>query len=461
MMRKGEIGQAFIWVLILLTVGSLTLVPGLGFAFTSLKNTQIADRNVRSLYLAEAAQEYVLWQLSYGDLGNQLVSGGDTAVVPVDICGGSAEVLVVLRAVETQGAVVFATEHVIKPTLTVSPATVENDTDNAHTYTLNLEQLSPDTSQGLDAIYHLLPRGFDEDDYVEGSSQIRYGNGPWETIDDPDGQSLGGMVRLQWPATYVWDDDTETGTDGFISPFSDFQVREIKELKFTMDGRLGKNETHPSWVVLKPWDTLTGAAGLIIVGSPADPDVMEGGMIQSEATTNPPAINPGEYTEIEYTIHMTNYDKETLGMEEIRMWLPPEFEYFPGTTTGVTTDDPLIDILNLNGLDRWFLNWTDDELPPVSIASGATETLTFMTWADINDSGTYFAELMVFPSKPVPTLLDRIGVSAEEYVANYSWNTGGIVVPHYDSQATAGEVVIDTNFGWISGQLNVLSWHLE
>ncbi|MFC1907661.1 hypothetical protein ACFLW8_06210 [Chloroflexota bacterium] len=451
-MRKGEIGQAFIWVLIILTVGATTLVPALGLTFTSLKTTQIADRHVRSLYLAEAAQEYVLWQLFHGDLGNQLVSGGDSAVVQVELCGGSAEVLVVLRAVETQGPVVFATEHVIKPTLSVSPDTVGNNTTNEHTYTLNLEQLSPDTSQGLDAIYHVIPKGFDGDDYMMGSSYIRYGTGPWASIDDPLIQQVAGQQRLRWPAS-----------GEFTSPFRDFQVREIKELKFTMDGTLAKNETHPSWVVLKPWNTLTGAAGHIIVGNPADPNVMEGGMIQSYLTVDPPAINPEEYTEVEYTVHMTNYDKETLGMEEVRIWLPPEFEYLPGTATGITTDDPLLELLNLNDLDRWYLNWTDDELPPVSIASGATETLTFITSATIDDSGTYFSELMVFPDKPVPTILSQspVDVTREQYVANYSWNTGGITVPHYDSQATAGEVVMDTNFGWISGGLNILSWHLE
>ncbi|MFC2067339.1 hypothetical protein ACFLUO_09915 [Chloroflexota bacterium] len=452
MMRKGEVGQAFIWVLIILTVGVVILVPSLGFAFTSLKSSQIADRNVRSLYLAEAAQEYVLWQLSHGDLGDQLQSDGDNATVPVDICGGSAEVFVVLRAVETQGPVVFATEHVIRPLLSVSPATVANDTDNEHTYTLNLEQLSPDTSQGLDAIYHAMPKGFDSGDYVVGSSYIRNGTGPWASIDDPLIEQVAGQQRLRWPAS-----------GDFTSPIRDFQVREIKELKYTMDGRLGKNETHPSWVVLKPWNTLSGAAGHIVVGSPSDPNVMEGGMIQSLLTTDPVAINPYEYTEIELTVHMTNYDKETLGIEEVRVWLPPEFGFILETTSGITTDDPLLELLNLNGFDRWYLNWTDDELPPVSIASGETETLTFWTWCDIDDSGTYFSELVVFPDKPVPTILAQnpVNVTREQYVANYSWNTGGVIVPHYDSQSTAGEVVIDTNFGWISGQLNVLSWHLE
>ena len=81
MMRNREVGQAFIWVLIMLTVGVLILVPGLGLVYSGLKTSQIATRNVKSLYLAEAAQEYVLWKLAYDDLGSQL--SGDNVRVTV------------------------------------------------------------------------------------------------------------------------------------------------------------------------------------------------------------------------------------------------------------------------------------------------------------------------------------------------------------------------------------------
>ena len=201
-MKKGEVGQALLWVLIILAVGVSLLYPGLGLAYSSLKVNQIATQNVRSLYLAEAAQEYVVWQLSYNNLAANMNNSGDNETLQVEICGNSADVLVVLRAVETEGAIAFATKHVIKPTITVYPDEVLNNTFNEYTFDITLEQLSDNTTQGLDAIYHVLPKGFETDDYVVGSSYIRYGNGPWESVGDPAIEQVASQQRLLWPARW-------------------------------------------------------------------------------------------------------------------------------------------------------------------------------------------------------------------------------------------------------------------
>ena len=58
-MRRQK-GQAFILVLILLAVGSLLTVPALRLTSTSLKSSQVVTRQVKALYAADAAQEYVI-----------------------------------------------------------------------------------------------------------------------------------------------------------------------------------------------------------------------------------------------------------------------------------------------------------------------------------------------------------------------------------------------------------------
>jgi prepilin-type N-terminal cleavage/methylation domain-containing protein len=58
-------------------------------------------------------------------------------------------------------------------------------------------------------------------------------------------------------------------------------------------------------------------------------------------------------------------------------------------------------------------------------------------------------------------IFSKIGVEREEYVTNYTWNTGAVVVPHYDSQADAGESIINANFGLIPGGIGIISWQIE
>ena len=84
-----------------------------------------------------------------------------------------------------------------------------------------------------------------------------------------------------------------------------------------------------------------------------------------------------------------------------------------------------------------------------------------MAQTSLEVSGTYYTELMVIPDKPSPTILSKIGVDDEEYVSNYSWNTGPVVVPHYDCETTTDGVVIDTNLGIVPGGFTFMSWNIR
>ena len=185
-MRKRQAGQAFILVLILLAIGALMIVPGLRLAFTSLKSSQIVTQRVKTLYAAEAAQEYVMWKLIYDDFATEFTYDGEEKTLQFNCCGISVDILVVMRAVESTGAILLATDDVIRPTKSVIPDTVPDGSNRTYTYYIRLEQLSDDTSQGLDAVYDILPKGFGPDiTYIAGSSKLRVDGGEWEPFPDP------------------------------------------------------------------------------------------------------------------------------------------------------------------------------------------------------------------------------------------------------------------------------------
>ena len=66
---KDEAGAAFIFVLILLVLGSATLVPLLGFMSTSLESGRKYEGKTNELYTADAGIEDGLWRIKYDYMG--------------------------------------------------------------------------------------------------------------------------------------------------------------------------------------------------------------------------------------------------------------------------------------------------------------------------------------------------------------------------------------------------------
>lgn len=62
-LSKGESGQAFILVLILLLIGGLMLPPLLNLVGTGLKASQVYEQKTNELYAADAGVEYALWKI--------------------------------------------------------------------------------------------------------------------------------------------------------------------------------------------------------------------------------------------------------------------------------------------------------------------------------------------------------------------------------------------------------------
>jgi len=477
-MRK-QAGQAFILVLILLGIGALLVVPALRLTGTSLTSSQIVERQVKGLYAADAATEYILWKLAYDNLGAQFTVDGQSASFNFNVCEVPVGVTIVMRATEGTGGMTLATDDVIRPTKTVSPSTIPNDAYETCTYTIRLEQLSNDNSQGLDAVYDILPKTFLSSDYIAGSSKLSVDGGPWEAIPDPSLEEEGGQVRLKWPADY--DYETEIGAfssdpldvDHYFHGIRDFEVRQVKELKFEVSHEFkgeDKNSVLCNWVVLKPWNTISGPQAPITVGSPADPEVYKAdGLLAVGKTSDPEIIQPGVKTDIMYTISITNLDGETHAIQEITDYLPPGFDYI-GPTSDITDshpqgwDDGWEEPEDINGVLRHVLQWTTAEFPgggAKSIASGETVYLTFWARTTKEVSGSYYNEFIVIPDVPVPTIFSEIGVSAEEYYTCYSWNTGAVIVPAYDTSSDSEGTTIDANMSLILGGITITSWQVD
>jgi len=385
---------------------------------------------------------------------------------------------VVMRAREGEGGIVLATDDIVKPTKSVSASgyptdpttggiTVPNGNSRTYTYIIRLERLSPNEPSQLTTVYDILPAGFSGLTYVNNSSKLRVDGGSWENFGNPlvESSGYGGQVRLRWPAS-----------GNFTSPVRDFAVRQVKELQFQVTGSLPSNSVNVNWTVLDPWDTLSGPQSKITVGSPSNPNIWGSmGGFEVGKTVVPDIIPPGEPTEIQYTLTIINHNNSTEALQEVTDYLPSGFNYVDNSTGGnITTNNPQgwpnIPTVTLNGVERQVLRWTSTQIPPgnKSFSAGQTKTLTFRAMTTKDVSGSYYNEFEAWPDLPVPKIVYEIigpttGQDAQDrtmWNTSYSWNTGTVLVPYYDSRADAEEVVIDSNFGLTEGGIAIKSWQV-
>jgi len=470
-MWKKQAGQAFILVLILLAIGALVVIPVLGLTSTTVKNSRIVTRQVKAMYAADAAQEYILWKIAYGNLGSQFYEDGQSANFSFSCCGIPVDILVVMRAVEGEGGITLATDDVIKPTKTVTPEQHAYDY-MTYTYTIILEQLSSNTSQGLDAIYDMPPGGFGSGAYQVGSSEVSLDGGvTWLPVPNPLWNAAKGY--LKWPADY----NKDTGAGAFSSDPQDvnhyfngirnFTSRQIKMLRFQMYGRLAKDSVHCNWVVLKPWNTLSGPQAPIAVGISNPGCCPNEQSLIVEKLSYPEIIQPGVETDVWYTISIKNDYVQSRDITEITDYLPPGF-YYIGPTSSSTDPDilaPVAETININGIEREELTWTQAQFPggiDLKISSGETITITFRARATKDVSGSYYNEVIALLKETgLPSqAFAEAGVSPYEYGSNYSWNTGTVIVPAYDSRTSTDDITIDANMSLILGGISVHSWQI-
>ncbi len=444
-MMKKQAGQALILVLILLAIGVLLVVPTLRLTGTALMNSPIVEGQTKGLYAADAAQEYILWKLLYDGLGGEFTADGQSAHYEFNVCEVPVGVTIVMRATEGRGGITLATDETIKPTKTVEPSVGAGP----YTYIIKLEQLSSNNSKGLDSLYDVLPKGLSYD--ASYGSWLRVDGGEWVSFPNPSTYTSGGQNRLRWPATL--------GTY-FTSPMRLFDVRQVKEIKFRATGSLGPNKKFYNWVLLnvEDVDTLSGPVAPITTGTGAG---QEGGLLNVSKSCDHEFIPPGVETELSYTISITNMETQTEQIYSITDYLPPDFEYL-GPTSGLTTAAPVQTLETINGLERLKLFWN---FPTgISIDSQQTKTLTFIAKATKDVSGTYYNEVIVVNKYPLSGSIyspPDMDVTDEDFLGNYSWNTGAVVVPAYDSSSESEGITINSNMALILGGITISSWQVR
>ena len=466
-MSRGEAGQSLILVLILVAAGSLMLLPTIQLSTTAVKSGDIAQGKTRAMYAIDGGHELVVWQMLYGDLVN---GQQETAEFTLDACGVEVSVGVKLQAIPGGGGLGLVQEDaIIRPTKTVQqpdPVLLPE----TYTYTIRLEQMASDNSVGLEAVYDVLPDGFRLQNTTIGQSWISVDNeATWQEIPEGAGMvSHGGQIRLVWPKLFDIDDEAGTGFSSHVDDvwegFGDFQERQVKYLKFQVTGPLPDATVQCNWLVLRPWGTVSGPQAAIIVGEPASSSCKAGGLLTTDKTAFPNSISPDTPTDIKYTITITNEDWEPHQVIEINDYLPPGFIYLSTTDEGDFIDPPTPDppeqVEVSPGVWRVLVHWEPDP-EDRTIAGGATKTLVFLAQTTQDVSGSYYNEVITVPDQTaMPQLFQEI-TTADQYFKSYSWNSGAVMVPSYDAEASADGMTIDANLIYFLGSVTITSYQVK
>ena len=78
-------------------------------------------------------------------------------------------------------------------------------------------------------------------------------------------------------------------------------------------------------------------------------------------------------------------------------------------------------------------------------------------------SGSYYNEVTVEPDASVSSIFtpDDMSITDADYNTTYSWTTGAVLVPAFDSEANADGTVIDTNLALVEGGVSFSSWKVR
>jgi len=489
-MRNGERGFALLLVLVLLGLGALLVTPSLRFSSVTLKSKAIHSEVLMEQYARDGAAEYAIWQLQYGTVTSELTTEGQESSFTVTLNGITPNGTIKLRAMPQEGGVTLATDDVIRPTKTVTP----NDhafSFQTYTYTITLEQVSTDNSQGLDVVYDIIAEKFRKcaeagnSYYVLGSSYVDGVSVPDPTCDDTSANE----PILRWPATGVFSSDPLDSN--YYNGIRDFQVSEKKVLTFQYYARLDNNEFHCNWVILKPWNTLSGKQAQIKVGTPppSKPGCSEHESVDVSKTSDPSFIQPNVETIVTYVVSISNTGDDGVDVERVTDYLPPGFLYCsspapdPAPPAGGVTDPgcqmpsgeitlhPDLFLENVNGVDRWRVRWDCQvdfqctgagDPNEIDLKKGETRTFTFTARTTQGVSGNFFNEVLLLTDMEAEDAFSAIGLTDADFGGSVaSWNTGTVTVPAYDIKAEGestfgqGNVVLEASGAVLDG------WNIE
>ncbi|MFC1911761.1 hypothetical protein ACFLXG_01195 [Chloroflexota bacterium] len=476
-MRIKERGQVLILVLIMLAIGSLVVIPVLRLAYTGNRVTTIFNDKLTALYTLDGAQEYVMWKLLHGDWASEFILPGEQGYLDINNCGTTVTAVVTMRAIPGEGGLYLAlADKIIQPTKAVTPfENIQTGDTTTFTYTIALEQMSNNTTQPLEAIFDVLPARLQT--YVPGSTKVRINGGEWLQADDPNTSQLGARNLIFWPDTY--DIDTEEG--GFSSYTANpygfhnvgiFTPRQINELQFQMSDSFNQEGIFCNWVVLKPWNTVSGPQAPIAIGTQTSPYTCDSiDSLNMIKIADPDFITPGVPTTVRYTITITNNYGSTREIDAIIDYLPAGFEYqgnvtctLEGSSLNVTAPQGTDEPVELNGQLRYVLLWGEDEFPDwnLSYGSGDTMVMSFDVLATKDVSGSYFNEVLVdLKDVGIDQSFTYIGLTPAQFTETYSWDQGSVTVPTYDVTTEDGGITLDSNLALVVDGISITSFNIR
>ncbi|MEE8471655.1 MAG: hypothetical protein V3S82_00645 [Dehalococcoidia bacterium] len=405
---KGEQGLALMMALIALFL--VAIICGALFSQVSagLTSTQVGEGLVVERYSAGAGVEHALWRLVYDPgFAGSLTPGSPSVEYTQDINGQTVNITV---AQMNSGS---GPEDPVAVALVVTPDSASVGVETTFTYTMTIRNMSAE-SEEIISIGDYLPPGFS---YVPGSSGGIATDDPFISI-GPDGGE-----RLRWS----------------LSPFVSVTSGEERDQTFDAVATLAGG-TH----VTEGWANITGnpkvysgaTAPVVAASTWAGLDIQK--------TVTPDSTSIGRETTFTYTIYIENVDSVPVDLYQIEDLLPLDFNYVPGSSTGVTTADPDITVA-LGDNER--LTW--ELAPSIPFSPGESRQQVFQATATL-DEGTYWNTAWVYYLIGVEDLSSFTSPTAP--VQAYS---------QYDIMAKAGRLTVLVAATVNQGTVTIFSWQVE
>ncbi len=165
---------------------------------------------------------------------------------------------------------------------------------------------------------------------------------------------------------------------------------------------------------------------------------------KSVAPESPPA---GQLTTFTYTVSVKNVDTSTIKLANVRDLLPAGFSYVPGSSSGITTANPVIELVAGQQELKWIFS-----PPRPSISAGGTRALDFQATAT-PQVDFYWNEAWV---ELAETGIGIVGTGSTAPVRG-----GGISFYAYDVVSNAGGTVIRARVTIADSGVAISSWRVE
>jgi uncharacterized repeat protein (TIGR01451 family) len=374
-LARGEQGVAIIFVLAFMALAVPVTTGALKVASTLSNDSQVKTAIALDHYSLVGATQHAIYQMLYVDGYAESIPEGGQDVYVITLNGKDLTINLT-KAAEPPGEPVPSWESnppnnnfELATTKVVNPTTGTAMTPTVFTYTITVQNLSPDP-QPLTKIQDGLPGGFE---YVTSSTS-------GITTVEPSVKSQGGGGNPH--DALIWDMTSQ----GIVIASGQW-VTLTFEATATVPEGIYCNE---AWARPGGETTGSGQTAKITIGSPSVTGCPRE-VLNVTKTVDPTVNSASVSSTYAYAITLTNDSAEDLRVQKITDLLSDSMSYGPSSTTGdMTTDDPNVSTDPQSG--RTELRWSFS--PSYTIPAGETRTIAFDADGTLA-SGNYYNEVWV------------------------------------------------------------------